>query len=136
MALTFRGLDGAVIPSGWLHNLFPQVRSGSGTAYAYVQVINETAGSYTAQKAFMAIDPAGCAVSIGVAEGTARAGGYSYSPSLPGSWSTATTYAAGLTLPDLAAGQKCLLAVKRDSAAATEAYPENNSLIVQSSGSI
>ena len=137
MPLTLRLLDGTLIPSGSMNNVFGDVRAGSGMAYAYVQVVNETPGTLSAQRVSLGIDPGGCAVSVAVADGTARASGYTYgTPAIPGSWSMPTTYAACLALPDLAAGRKCLVAIRRDSAGASPAYPENNRLIIQSTGSI
>jgi hypothetical protein len=89
--------------------------------------------TWTSPKVWLTVDPAGATVSVGVADaGTARAVNFVYSsPAAPGSYSTPTTFAAGLALPTLAAQQKCLITLRRDPTGAAVANPESNVLNVQ-----
>jgi len=134
--IKFLNLDGSELSSGSMNNVFSDTASGAASSISYVQVLNNTPGTLTAQRAYLAIDAGGAAVSIAVADaGTARDATYAYgSPTTPVSWSSPTSYAAGLALPDLAAGKKCLVAIKRDPVGAAVAYPERNSLLVTSTG--
>lgn len=126
-------LGGYDVPSGVLHNLFGEATIGAAADYRFVQVVNDTAGSLATLRAYLSwVDPGGVTVSLAVADGgVARAGSYNYgSPSVPGSFSTPTTYAAGVALPSLTAGQKCLICIKRDPSTGAAAWPETNWLTV------
>lgn len=135
--IRFLTLSGADISSGSINNLFPDAASGEAVSIVYVQALNNTTGTLTAQRAYLSIDSGGAAVSIAVADsGLARDVGYDYgtSPTPPGSWASPTSYATGLTVPDMATGKKCLLAIRRDPTGAAVAYPERNSLLLTSTG--
>ena len=135
--MRFLTLSGTDIVSGQLHNLFPACRVGDAATIAYVQVLNSTGATLSNLRAYLRLDPAGVACSMTIADGTARAESYSYgTPTPPGSWSTPTTYAAGLAVPttgSLAAGQKVLVAIKRDPTTGSAADVESNALIVSTS---
>jgi len=126
-------LLGAELVDNNLNNLFPDVASGGAVTVAYVQVINATTGTITAQRAWLAVDPAGCTVNLAVADATPRAGSYTYTPVAPTFGAVPSDYASGLTLADLAAGQKLLLAVRRDPTGASVASPEVNALTIRCS---
>lgn len=132
--IKFLNLAGFELSSGSLNNVFSDVASGAGVSIAYVQVLNNTSGTLTTSRTYLSIDAGGASVTLAVADGTARDSSYGYAPVAPSSWSAPTSYAAGLALPDLAAGKKCLIAIRRDPAGAAVAYPERNSVLVTSTG--
>ena len=133
----FLTLSGTDIVSGQLHNLLPACRVGDAATVAYVQVLNATGSTLASLRAYLRLDSGGVTCSLAVADGTARAESYSYStPTAPTSWATPTTYAAGLSIPtagSLAAGQKILIAIKRDPTTGSAAAVESNALIVSTS---
>lgn len=129
-------LAGADIVGDVLGNLFTDCAVGAPVTYAFVQVVNATTGALTGSRTWLDVDSAGAVVNLAVADGgVARAGSYSYgSPAVPTFGAVPTSYAAGLSLPDLAVGQKCLICVRRDPTSATTAYPERNAIRGQSTG--
>lgn len=128
-------LTGADVVPGQLHNLFPACRVGDAASVAYIQVLNASGSTAANLRAYLRLDAGGVACSIAMADSTARAEGYAYpAPTVPTTWVTPTTYAAGLALPvSLATATKVLLAVKRDPTTGAAASPETNVLIVAQS---
>jgi hypothetical protein len=106
-----------------------------------VEIHNRNATlTWTSPKLWLGVDLRGASVSVGLADGgVARALSYGYtyhSPAAPGSYTTPTDYAGGLSLPTLAALQKCLVTLRRDPTSAGVAYPENNALYVRGTSPI
>jgi hypothetical protein len=121
-----------VYVSGVLHNVFGSGVVGGSTDYRLVEIRNVGSSTWTSPKAWLVLDTGGAAVAIAVADsGTARALDFVYSVDPAGlSYSTPTDSAGGLSLPSLAAGQKCLIGVRRTLTGASVDYPDNNTLMV------
>jgi hypothetical protein len=124
-----------VYASGALHNVFGAGTVGGATDYRLVEVRNTSALTWTSPVAWLGIDTGGAAVAIAVADtGTARDLSYVYSEDPTAlTYSTPTTYSGGLALPTLAAGQKCLVAIRRTLSGASPDSPDNNTLYVRGS---
>lgn len=124
-----------VYTSGSLNGVFSAGVVGGATDYRFVEVRNTSALTWTTPSAWFTIDTGGATVALAVADGTARAADYTYSISTADAaaltYSTPTTYTVGLALPTLAAGEKCLLVIRRTLSGAAAAYPENNILNVR-----
>ena len=122
---------GAAWVDGAMNQVFPDAAPGSVT-YALAELRN-THGSLTMPAAALWTSPvAGCGTyAVAVADGTARALGYVYALPAPSglSYSTPTTQASGLALPALAAGQKCLVALKWDLTGATVSWPSSPAVL-------
>ena len=122
--------------SGVMNNLFGDGQVDGATGYAFVVLRNAHASlTFTSPKLWLVLDSRGAAVAVAIADGIARAGTYEY-PAIAASgltYSTPTSQASGLALPTLAAGQKCLIAVRRILTSATTAYPETNRLSIAGS---
>lgn len=132
-ALILRRVNGGtVLVDNQLGNLFADGTVGDVAAYAFVELVNTHASmTVSAMKLFVAVtDVGGGAYAVAVADGVARAGSYGYTPPAGSglTYTTATTAAAGLALPTLTAGQKCLICVRRDLTAAAQAWPETNGI--------
>lgn len=114
--LVWRTQSGRTLVSGRLHDLFPRGTVGGSTDYRGIEVQN-TNGSLTwsSPKAWCVLDSSGVAFAIAVASASARDDGLAWPEiDLSGlSYSAPTTNASGLTLPNLAPGQRALLAVRR-----------------------
>lgn len=131
MIIQFGGVNNlTTFASGALHQVFPQGVSGGATDYALVEVRNISGVTLSGVTAWLTLDPTGAAVALAVADGTARAIGHnSYSVNAAAlTYSTPTTQSGGLALPNLAANEKCLLALRRVLSGAGQAWPENNVL--------
>jgi hypothetical protein len=123
----------ATYSSGALHNVFGAGTVGGATDYRLVEVRNTSLLTWTSPVAWLGIDTGGAAVAISVADtGTARdlSYGYSIDPTTL-TYSTPTTYSGGLALPTLAAGEKCLVAIRRTLTGAAPDSPDNNTLFVR-----
>lgn len=135
--LRYLTLSGAEVVSGSLGNLFAVCRVGDSSSIAYVQVVNATGSTLSNLRAYLRLDSAGVACTMAVADGTARAESYSYgTPTPPGTWSSPTTYAAGLAIPTsggLTNGNKVLIAIKRDPTTGSAADVESNVLVISTS---
>lgn len=132
--IQFRPLNSAVpYASGALHDVFPAGQVGGATDYAWCEVYNSSALTWTTPKAWLQLDPGGAAVALSVADATPRATSYLYAGITIATlaYSTPTTLATGLALPTLGPAQRCLLAIRRTLTGATAIYPESNSLIVE-----
>lgn len=131
--IRFTSTEGVTIPSGALHALFATGTVNAATDYALVEVRNAHATlTFSAGKAWLTLDTDGAAVALAVGDGgVARASSYEYAVT-PSSltYSTPTSQSAGLTLPSLGPGQKCLVAIRRTLTGASPAYPETNRLNV------
>lgn len=130
MSVVMRRVNaGGSYTSGKKNEVFTQARSGDPTDYAWVEVYNSGPDPLAAGKVWLTLDTTGAAVTLAVADPVARAGSFTYSIT-PSSltYSTPTTKTAGLDVPALAVGEKCLLALRRDLTGATAASPETNRL--------
>ena len=116
--------------------LFPSGTVGNGNLYRYVVLHNDDTGGNTlsAVKAWVTLDSGGgtFAIALGDATPRAEADGIWSGDGLPDpaglTYSSPTTKAAGLTLPNIAAHYKVLLALRRNLASATPDNSETNRL--------
>jgi hypothetical protein len=125
--------SGITYPSGSLEQVFGAGTVGGATDYRLMEIRNTSALTYTSPVVWLSIDTGGAAVAIAVADtGTARDMSYSYDGIDPTAltYSTPTTETGGLALPTLAAGQKCLVAIRRTLVGAVEDDRDNNTLNV------
>lgn len=130
MSIVLRRINGgAAYTSGRLNEVFPQARSGDPTDYGWWEVYNAGPAAVSAGTVFLILDTSGAAVTIAVADGTARASSYAYAidPATL-TYSAPTTQLTGLTVPALAVGEKFLLAARRVLTGAPTARPETNRL--------
>jgi hypothetical protein len=123
--------SGTVYTSGVLDQVFSAGTVGGATDYRLVEVRNTSALTWTSPVAYLSIDTAGAAYAISVADtGTARDLSYVYSEDPTAlTYSTPTTYSGGLALPTLAAGQKCLVAIRRTLSGASPAPSGENNIL-------
>lgn len=131
-SLVIRSSAGAVLVDGAMNNLIADGAVGDAATYWFAEVANTHAGlGVTALRLYVGVlDTGGGTYSVAVGDGTARALTHAYAfPAGSGlTYTTATTAAAGLALPDLAAGTKCLICVKRDLTSGSAAWPETNAI--------
>lgn len=132
-SLVLRGVNGgAVLVDGQLNNLIPDGSVGDAAAYWFTELVNTHASmGVTGLRLYVAItDTGGGTFAVAVADATARSSSYGFTPPAGGglTFTTSTTPAAGLALPDLAAGTKALICVRRDLTGATAAWPETNAI--------
>jgi len=132
-SFVLRGINGGpVVVDGALNNVIPDGSVGDAASYWFVEAANtHPTLSLTSLRLYLStLDAGGGTLAVAVADGTARALTYGYVPPAGSglTYTTATTAGAGLALPDLAAGTKCLIAVKRDLTAASTAWPEVNAV--------
>ena len=107
-----------VSPAG--NGLFPRGTAGQAAGYVALALRHDGNGPPTGRRLYITADPTGGGYAVAVLDGTARPAGAVYIPApASGSYSSPTTSATGLVLPDLAAGQKCLIGVRRDLSSAT-----------------
>lgn len=110
----------AVPVSSAVNGLFSRGTVGQAVDYVALELRNDGNGPLTGLRLFITADPSGGGYAVAVLDGTARDVGAVYAPApASGSYSSPTTAATGLVLPDLAAGQKCLVGVRRDLSTAT-----------------
>ena len=110
----------AVPVSTAVNGLFPRGTAGQAADYVALELRNDGNGTLTGLRLYITADPTGGGYAVAVLDGTARPAGAVYIPApASGSYSSPTTSATGLVLPDLAAGQKCLIGVRRDLSSAT-----------------
>ena len=133
--IVFRDETGADLVSGALNVVLPDARLGGSTVYGWVEVVNASSGTHTGVRVFLVLDAA-ATYAAAVSDGTARDWRYVYPTASPpaSGWAAPTTYAAGLALPDLAAGQKVQICVRCNPTTGTVAYPARPALICQSTG--
>jgi hypothetical protein len=114
--LVWRTEGGRALQSGRLHDLFGQGAIGGAVEYQRVEIQNTNASlTWSSPRLWLALDPSGVAVAVAVASASALASGAPW-PAVTVSgltYSAPTTYASGLTLPNLAPGQRALIAVRR-----------------------
>lgn len=138
--ITFNPANNATpFRSGSINNLFADARVSDPTDYALVEVRNTNGAlTYTSPVMWLSAASGGATVALAVADGTARALSYAY-PSIDPTgltYSTPTLQSAGIALPTLAAGQKCLVAIRRILSGATVLKPESNVLRVSGTSPI
>lgn len=100
-----------------VNGALPAATTGQAVDYLVAEVRNvDSSKSFSGGRLWIVADPTGGGFAVAVLDAVARATGYSYSGIAPasGSYSSPTTSATGLVLPTLAAGTKCLVAVRRD----------------------
>ena len=134
--IAFRTLGGGrSYRSGVLHDVFDSGTVDAVTDYAWVEVVNTSALTWTSPAAWFSLDAGGAAVAVAVADGTPRDANFSYGAIDPTTltYSTPVTASSGLALPTLPAGQKCLLCIRRTLTGATPDYPDANTLLVKGS---
>jgi hypothetical protein len=103
-----------------LNGAFPAGSVGQAVDYLVRELRNAGGGTLTGGRLFATPDPSGGGFALAVLDATARDLGYGYVPNpAAGSYSTPTDSATGLVLPDLAAGKKCLIGIRRDLTTAT-----------------
>lgn len=130
MSIILRRVNGGgAYTNGRKGELFLQARVGDATDYQWVEVYNSGPASVVAGKVWLTLDTAGAAVTVAVADPVARAGSFTYAITASAlTYSAPTTKLTGLNVPALAAGEKCLLALRRVLTGATAASPETNRL--------
>jgi hypothetical protein len=123
--------SGSVYTSGVLDQVFSAGTVGGATDYRLVEIRNASALTWTSPVAYLSIDTGGAAYAIAVADtGIARDMSYSYSEDPTAlTYSTPTTEVGGLALPTLAAGQKCLVAIRRTLSGASPAPSGENNIL-------
>lgn len=103
-----------------LNGAFAAGTVGQPVDYLVRELRNLSGGTLTGGRLYITPDPAGGGYAVAVLDGTARDLSYSYVPNpTGGSYSSPTDAATGLVLPDLAAGKKCLIGIRRDLVGAT-----------------
>lgn len=136
MALDVLKLDGTLMLSGQMNNLFPDAQIGSGTTVAWFMIHNSSTGNMTGVRVFLTVDPAGVTTRMAVADGTPRVTGW-YGPPTPGSWSIPTESTALVAVTadaPLPPGQRVLVAVQRDTSSGSAVWPETNHIIATATG--
>ena len=130
MAVILRRVNaGGTYVNGKTGDVFASARVGDATDYAWVELYNSGPDALAAMKVWLTLDTSGAAVTVAVADSTPRASSYTYSVTASSlTYSAPTTKATGLDVPALAAGEKCLLALRRVLTGATAASPETNRL--------
>lgn len=128
----FRSDNGAELIDGQMNNLFGDAVPGSGQQTQWVvfqNTNNNNLFSWSAGRVWFAYDFGGASLQMGLADGTARAATFVYTSFPTPTYSSPVDFASGLVIPTLQAGQKVLLAIRRDTAGATVAQPEVNRLV-------
>lgn len=130
MSLVMRRVNaGGGYTNNKTNEVFPQARVGDPTDYAWVELYNSGPDALPAGKVWLTLDTSGAAVTVAVADSTPRAATYTYAVTASSlTYSAPTTKSTGLDTPALAAGEKCLLALRRVLTGATPASPETNKL--------
>ena len=130
MSLVVRRVNGGgTYTNGKTNDVFGQARVGDPTDYAWVELYNSGPNNLPAGKVWLTLDASGAAVTVAVADPTARASTFTYviDPTTL-TYTAPTTKTTGLDVPALTSGQKCLLALRRVLSGATAASPETNRL--------
>lgn len=130
MSVILRRVNGGgAYTNGRKGELFGQARVGDPTDYQWVEVYNSGPASTAAGKVWLTLDTSGAAVTVAVADATPQPASYVYAidPATL-TYSAPTTKLTGLDAPALAAGEKCLFALRRVLTGATAASPETNRL--------
>lgn len=123
---------GAEVTSGQMNNIFPDGKIGGTTTYEFVELRNEHAtDGLTSVAAWLGLDDAGGTIAIALGDASAQVLSWGWSVDPTGlTYTSPTTEATGIALPNLPAQRKALIAIRRVLTGASTAYPESNSLIV------
>lgn len=120
LATAATATTGAAEVSTAVNGLFPRGVAGQAIDYAAVELRNDGTGPLTGGRLYITADPAGGGYAVAVLDATVRDTGYIYAPTpAAGSYASPTTGPTGLVLPDLPAGKKCLIGIRRDLTTAT-----------------
>lgn len=130
---------GELINDGEINNLFADGRVGNAADYAFVTLHNDHATlTLTSVKMWLLTDSGGGTFAI--AEGSTTILGVSQNFDAPDpstlTYTTPSSQSGGISLPNIAAQSKALIAIKRDLSSASVEYPEANRLYVAGTSNV